>query len=99
MGGRIKACHPPGAGVPGFDAQCVPLSLSGAALKYACNVKYFGIVICAAKFFKCSVDHVKVNFSKHLIAFCIVLSMLCQKLPVSIYLNITVSSYFCMEQK
>jgi len=39
-----------------FDAECVPLTLSGSELQFVSSVKYLGIYITASKYFKCSMD-------------------------------------------
>ena len=44
-----------------FDAACVPLTLSGADLQFVKSLKYLGICVVAAKYFKCSLEHVKLN--------------------------------------
>ena len=45
-----------------FDAECVPLTLSGSELQFVSCVKYLGICITASKYFKCSMDNVKMKF-------------------------------------
>jgi len=45
-----------------FDAECVPLTLSGSELQFVSTIKYLGICITAGKYFKCSMDNVKMKF-------------------------------------
>ena len=45
-----------------FDAACVPLTLSGGDLQFVKSLKYLGICVVAAKYFKCSLEHVKLKF-------------------------------------
>ena len=45
-----------------FDAGCVPLALSGSELQFVSSIKYLGICITAGKYFRCSMDNVKIKF-------------------------------------
>jgi len=45
-----------------FDAEFVPLTLSGSELQFVFSIKYLGICITAGKYFKCSMNNVKMKF-------------------------------------
>ena len=45
-----------------FDVQCAPLTLTGGDLEFVKSIKYLGIYVTAAKQFKCTLEHVKINF-------------------------------------
>jgi len=47
---------------PRFNVTCAPLMLDGMFLKYVDTVKYLGVVINAAKSFKCSMEHIRMRF-------------------------------------
>jgi Reverse transcriptase (RNA-dependent DNA polymerase) len=47
---------------PRWQCTCSPLILSNAELTYVEDARYLGIVITAARSFKCSFDHVKLKF-------------------------------------
>jgi len=47
---------------PHYRHECTALSLSGANLTYVNQTKYLGIMLCSARVFKCSFDHVKLKF-------------------------------------
>ena len=46
-----------------YRHECTALSLSGASLTYVNQTKYLGIMLCSARVFKCSFDHVKLKFT------------------------------------
>jgi len=48
---------------PRYRHECTALSLSGASLTYVNQTKYLGIMLCSARVFKCSFDHVKLKFT------------------------------------
>ena len=52
---------------PLFNVTCVPLMLDGRYLKYVETVKYLGVVVNAAKYFKCSMEHIRMRFYRVLI--------------------------------
>ena len=41
--------------------MCAPLTLSGANIVFVDKTKYLGVMLLAARSFKCSFDHVKIN--------------------------------------
>lgn len=45
-----------------FGMECAPLRIKNCALNYVTFIRYLGVVIVAAKEFKCSYDHVKLRF-------------------------------------
>ena len=47
---------------PRFNVTCAPLMLDGMYLKYVKSVKYLGVVVNAAKYFKCSMKHIRMRF-------------------------------------
>jgi len=47
---------------PRFSVTCAPLMLGGMYLKYVESVKYLGVVVIAAKSFKCSMEHIRMRF-------------------------------------
>jgi len=46
-----------------FERSGAPLSLRGAPLAYAEKVKYLGVIIGGSRYFKCSFEHVKSEFT------------------------------------
>ena len=44
------------------ETPCAPLMLDSMNLKYVNTVKYLGVVINAAKSFRCSVQHIRIRF-------------------------------------
>jgi hypothetical protein len=47
---------------PRWQYACAPLILSKAELNYVSEIRYLGVVITAARSFKCSFEHVKLKF-------------------------------------
>ena len=47
---------------PRWQSTCAPLILSNAELNYVSETRYLGVIITAARSFKCSFDHVKLKF-------------------------------------
>lgn len=47
---------------PRFNVTCAPLMLDGRFLKYVETIKYLGVVVNAAKCFKCSMEHIRMRF-------------------------------------
>ena len=47
---------------PRWQATCAPLILYNAELNYVSETRYLGVVITAARSFKCPFDHVKLKF-------------------------------------
>jgi len=45
-----------------FNVKCAPLILSGCELQFAQSIKYLGICVTAAKYFKCTFEHAKLKF-------------------------------------
>jgi len=47
---------------PRWQCSCAPLTLSNAELSYVSETKYLGVVLTAARSFRCAFDHVKLKF-------------------------------------
>ena len=45
-----------------YNAKCVPLTLNGEVLKFVSELKYLGVYLVAGKYFRTTIDHLKVKF-------------------------------------
>ena len=45
-----------------YNAQCVPFTSNGEVLKFVSEMKYLGVYLVAGKYFRTTIDHLKVKF-------------------------------------